>query len=328
MANPFRLGFFTHLEGEGDPRRIYQETLDLFLAAEELGFQVGWVAQHHFHIHPGRLPAPFPFLAAVAARTRRIRLGTSLVVLPLEHPLRVAEDAAVVDLLSGGRLELGVGSGGAPAEFHVFGVDPARRHERTTAGLEQLKRALGGERLNQDGLSLDPPAPGLVERLWQGAGSVAGARFVARQGVGLLLPRATWRDGQGTEALQLPMIQAYLAAWTAPEPPRIGLSRSVFPVADGRMARSLLQEGLEAAGAWPPSSEERLSLEAYCQRQHIAWGHPEEVAARLAADRTLAHATDLIVQFGPARTDFQQTLQMLELVATRVAPALGWQPGA
>src|SRR5947209_2888420 len=99
MSQRIRLGFLTHLEGAGDPRRIYQETLELFVAADQLGFDTGWIAQHHFRIHAGRLPSPFPFLATAAERAKRIRLGTSIVVLPLENPLRVAEDAAVVDAL-------------------------------------------------------------------------------------------------------------------------------------------------------------------------------------------------------------------------------------
>ncbi len=84
-SNPFRLGFLTHVEGADDPQRIYRETLELFVAADALGFEVGWVAQHHFD-KAGRLPSPFPLLAAAAARTRHIRLGTAVVVLPFENP--------------------------------------------------------------------------------------------------------------------------------------------------------------------------------------------------------------------------------------------------
>lgn len=106
MSRSFRLGFLTHLRGHDDPQRVYEEALELFVAADRLGYDVGWVAQHHFKDRAGFLPSPFPFLAAAAERTKQIRLGTSIVVLPLEHPLRLAEDAAVVDLLSNGRLEL------------------------------------------------------------------------------------------------------------------------------------------------------------------------------------------------------------------------------
>jgi alkanesulfonate monooxygenase SsuD/methylene tetrahydromethanopterin reductase-like flavin-dependent oxidoreductase (luciferase family) len=120
---PLRLGFLTHLHGSADPRQVYRDYVELFVAAEELGFDSGWVAQHHFDPAAGGLPSPFPFLAAAAERTRRIRLGTAAVTLRLEDPIRVAEDAAVLGALSGGRLELGVGSGAGPAPFAVFGKD-------------------------------------------------------------------------------------------------------------------------------------------------------------------------------------------------------------
>jgi alkanesulfonate monooxygenase SsuD/methylene tetrahydromethanopterin reductase-like flavin-dependent oxidoreductase (luciferase family) len=108
MPAQFRLGFLSHLHGTAEPRQLYRDYVELFVAAEELGFDSGWVAQHHFEDSAGRLLSPFPFLAAVAERTARIHLGTAVVTLPLEDPLRVAEDAAVLDALSGGRVELGV----------------------------------------------------------------------------------------------------------------------------------------------------------------------------------------------------------------------------
>src|ERR1700716_856417 len=94
MSDLRRLGFFSYLGGQRDPREVISETLELFVAAEELGFDSVWVAQHHFGPMVGSRPSPLPLLAAVAARTRRIRLGTAVVILPIEHPVRLAEDAA------------------------------------------------------------------------------------------------------------------------------------------------------------------------------------------------------------------------------------------
>jgi len=125
----FGLGFLSHLHGTSPPHQLYRDYLELFVAAEELGFDSAWVAQHHFDAASGRLPSPFTFLAAVAERTRRIHLGTAVLTLPLEDPVRVAEDAAVLDALSGGRVELGVGSGADPAVFAAFGKDLSRRRE-------------------------------------------------------------------------------------------------------------------------------------------------------------------------------------------------------
>lgn len=330
MSHSFRLGFLTHLEGSGNAHRIYQETLELFVTADQLGFDVGWVAQHHFKDRGGRLPAPFPFLAAAAERTRHLRLGTSIVILPLEHPLRVAEDAAVVDTLSNGRLELGVGSGGDPAEFAAFGVDLAQRHQRTTSDLETLKRALRGETLGEDGQRLQPPAATLVDRLWQSALSTRGAHFVALGAAGLMLSRAVWGTDEPTDQAQLPVVDAYLAAWNGlTAGPRIALSRGIYPAADRATALAELREsvlraaeGMVRQGLFPAG----LPLERYCQRMHIAYGHPDEVAATLLADQVLPYATDLILQFNPAFPPLDQALRMLEQVATQIAPALGWRP--
>src|SRR6185295_14196173 len=98
-----RLGFLTRLEVGADAADSYRFALEMFALADELGYDTGWIAQHHFLNGDGRLPSAFPFLAAAAERTRTIGLGTAIVTLPLEDPVRVAEDAAFVDVLSGGR---------------------------------------------------------------------------------------------------------------------------------------------------------------------------------------------------------------------------------
>lgn len=330
MRQPFRLGFLTHLEGAEEPRQIYQETLELFVAAEQLGFDVVWVAQHHFKERSGCLPSPFPFLAVAAERTRRLRVGTSIVILPLENPLRVAEDAAVVDTLSDGRLELGVGSGGDAVEFQAFGIDPAQRHALTTHGLQILRQALRGEQVGQRGQRLQPPAPTLVDRLWQSALSERGAEYVAQQGSGLMLSRAAWGHAEPTDQVQLPVAQSYLKSWHSPtSSPRLGLSRGVYPATDRATALRELRSGVMQSaevmvqqGNLPPG----LSLEEYCRQMHIAYGHPDEVIAALAADQVLPHTTDLILQFNPVKPPLAQAIHMLEQIATQIAPALGWQP--
>ncbi|MFN8495501.1 MAG: LLM class flavin-dependent oxidoreductase [Caldilineaceae bacterium] len=326
MSQRFRLGFLTHLEGSGDPRQIYQETLEWFVAADELGFDVGWIAQHHFHIHPGRLPSPFPFLAAAAQRTKHIRLGTSIVVMPLELPLRVAEDAAVVDALSDGRLELGIGSGGERGEFEAFGLDMARRRELTSDGVQMLQRALRGESLNASEQRLDPPAPTLVNRLWQSALSPTGVQYVAQQGSGLLLSRAAWEEDKPTDQVQAPLAKAYLAAWQDKTiQPRVGLSRGIYPTTDKRTALAALREPVLRTMQKQRHVPSDQPLEYYCHRMHIAYGNSEEVAAYLAADQALPYATDLILQFNPVSPPLDQALRMLEQIATEVAPALGWK---
>ena len=329
MSQPFRLGFFTHLEGPGAPKQIYQETMELFIAAEQLGFDAVWVAQHHFVGHPGRLPSPFPFLAAVAARTTQLRLGISIIVLPLEHPVRVAEDAAVVDTLSNGRLEVGIGSGGDLNEYTPFGVAADERFTRTTAGLHALQHALRGEPLGDAGQILQPPVPTLVDRLWQSAASEQGAHYAAQNGVGMLLARAAWGNDEPSDQIQLRIAQRYLADWQQPTAPRIGLSRGIYPAADRATALAEVRAGV-LREMEPRIKRGQLAaglpLERYCAAMNLAYGHPEEIAATLGADRVLLHTTDLILQFNPVKPPLNQALRMLEQTATQIAPALGWQP--
>src|SRR5258708_10821864 len=123
-----RLAFFTRLLDAAPAAERYRLAAEQIAHAERFGYDTAWVAQHHFHEHEGGLPSPFVFLGHLAARTSKIRLGTGIITLPLELPVRVAEDAIVLDLISGGRLELGVGHGGNPTALAAFGLDRYRRY--------------------------------------------------------------------------------------------------------------------------------------------------------------------------------------------------------
>jgi alkanesulfonate monooxygenase SsuD/methylene tetrahydromethanopterin reductase-like flavin-dependent oxidoreductase (luciferase family) len=330
LGQPFRLGFLTHVEGAGDSRLIYQDALELFTAADEMGFDVGWVAEQHFKEMVGRLPSLFPFLAAAAQCTRTIRLGTAVAILPFENPLRVAEDAAVVDTLSGGRLEFGVGSGLDPGEFKAFGVDVGERLQRTTEGLTVLQSALRGDLLGDSGVRLNPAVPELCDRIWQSGQSVVGAQHVAKAGSGLLLARSIIgpSSDEPTDQQQVPTVQAYLDAWQGnPGKPRIGMSRGIYPAPDKQSALAHLRaDVLRVAAAQQGRFPAGESLESYCRRLHIFYGHPEEVAEGLRGDKIFPYATDIILQFSPVIPPLDEAIHILEQVATQIAPALGWQP--
>jgi alkanesulfonate monooxygenase SsuD/methylene tetrahydromethanopterin reductase-like flavin-dependent oxidoreductase (luciferase family) len=205
-----RLGFLTHLHIGEDAGDSYRLALELFTIAEELGYDSGWVAQHHFLNNGARLPSTLAFLAAAAERTRRIGLGTAIVILPLEDPLRVAEDAAVVDTLSGGRLQLGLGTGGDPLTFAAFGQDVAARRERYIEGVRVIQDALAGLPINGTEAVLYPPAPTLTERVWESTLSPEGGARIGRNGNGLLLARTAFLSSDPTDVNQLPVAQAYL----------------------------------------------------------------------------------------------------------------------
>ncbi|MDR7127439.1 putative FMN-dependent luciferase-like monooxygenase [Pseudotabrizicola sp. 4114] len=330
MSTKKNIGFFTRLLDAAPAPERYRLGVEQILHAEALGFDSAWVAQHHFNEDEGGMPSPFPFLAHVAARTSRIRLGTGVVCLTMEDPVRVAEDAVVTDVLSGGRLEVGFGSGGTPTSYAAFGVAFDERHATYTRKLATLRDAWAGHQLLGNN-QLYPAAGDLRRRNWQATFSVPGGEHAGRDGDGLLLSRTQPRPKDRPDAvlhdLQLPIVEAYLANLPAGHAPRILASRSVF-VADSRAeARRFAEIGLrgiaekfKAAGHIVQGD----TLDDLIRAFDTHLGTPEEVAESLTADRTLAHATDVAVQVHSVDPPHEFILRSIELFATRVAPALGW----
>jgi probable F420-dependent oxidoreductase len=168
-------------------RQLYESLLEQITWADSAGFDSVWLSEHHF-TDEGYLPSMFPMLAALAARTTRMRLGTAVLLAPLHHPLRLAEDAAVVDQLSGGRLELGLGPGYRPEEFGPLGVPRSQRGSRTDETIEILKAAWSGEPFSFQGrhftfdnvILTPPPLQQPHPPLWIGGSSPSSARRAAR----------------------------------------------------------------------------------------------------------------------------------------------------
>jgi natural product biosynthesis luciferase-like monooxygenase protein len=131
-------------------QEMVEEQVSLMERAEALGFDSVWPAEHHFSEY-GFCASPALSLAAIARRTSRIRLGSGVVVLPFNHPIRVAEDYAMLDLLSGGRVELGIGRGYQPIEFQGYGVDQTRSREIFDESIEVIRQAWTQERVNFEG---------------------------------------------------------------------------------------------------------------------------------------------------------------------------------
>jgi alkanesulfonate monooxygenase SsuD/methylene tetrahydromethanopterin reductase-like flavin-dependent oxidoreductase (luciferase family) len=133
-----------------DYARFYAECLEEIEEGERLGFAGVWLSEHHF-VDDGYLPSPLVVAAAIAARTERIRIGTNVLLLPMHHPLRVAEDAAVADLVSGGRFVLGVGQGYVQHEFETLGFDRRKRPSLFEEGVEVIRRAWREGRTGYEG---------------------------------------------------------------------------------------------------------------------------------------------------------------------------------
>jgi len=158
--------------------RLLARTIEMVTEAEHLGADSVWVTEHHL-FDDGYLGQPLALAAALAARTHRIRIGTGVLVAPLRHPRHIAEEAAFVDAVSGGRLELGLGAGYAAAEFAAFGADRDSRYATTDAVFAEVRRLITDE----------PVGPGPVQRplpMWLGYQGPQGAGRAGRLGAGLL----------------------------------------------------------------------------------------------------------------------------------------------
>ncbi|MEU0563852.1 putative FMN-dependent luciferase-like monooxygenase [Nonomuraea sp. NPDC005983] len=322
-----RLGFFTRLLDDVPAGERYRLAAEQIQHAEDAGFDTAWVAQHHFDGEEGGLPAPLVFLAHVAARTSRIRLGTGIITLPLEHPVRVAEDTAVLDLLTGGRLEVGVGSGGTPASFAAFGHDSARRSQIYAEHLATLLDAWSGRDLG-GGNRLYPAAPRLLDAVWEATFSAGGGARAGRAGNGLMLSRTQPRpadDPQATLAdIQRPIVDAYYDNLPSGATPRIMASRTAF-VADSR-ADALRHAELGLGRGRLPFELPDSGLDQRITAFDVHLGTPQDVVESLLADPTLDRVTDLVFQVHSVDPPHPLILRSIELLATEVAPALGWVP--
>jgi alkanesulfonate monooxygenase SsuD/methylene tetrahydromethanopterin reductase-like flavin-dependent oxidoreductase (luciferase family) len=256
------LGYLTHVADWGAPAEVYRDTIEMAVAAEELGFSSFWVAQHHTRALRGVLPSPLVLLAAVAQRTSTIRLGTAVIVAPLEHPRRLAEDAAVTDLLAGGRLQLGIGAGSDASAAAAFGLDHAARHARCAEVVDELCALLHADE--------HLPATGdLRRRLWWATGSPAGVDAAAAHGMGVISGRPA--DAQGSTVLE--DLARY---WdTALDRPRVAVSR---------VARSG-QHGADLLTRWRADPALRWATELIVQTQPTRTGLDVQLPMmRLLAD--------------------------------------------
>jgi len=328
-----RLGLFSvvdHYPAEmgrstGD---FYAELLEQAEAAEEGGFDSFWVAEHHFHEY-GAVPRPPILLSAVAQRTRRIRLGSGVVVLPFDHPLRVAEDYAMVDVLSGGRLNLGVGSGYLKHEYAGFGVDPEDKRARFDEALEVLLRAWTGERVSYAGahvevhdvrlnvLPVQEPRPPVWVATLRTDG---GARVGARRLPAMFIPYAS--------AETLPQMTAGLRDY-----------RAAFVAAGGRLedatapfgfhtycAESTADARAEARPYMERYVRTRLyavqrSFETLLEQDVVAIGDPDEIL-RVARRYEAAGFTHFLAIANFGGLPHKRVLRSMELMARHVLPRL------
>jgi alkanesulfonate monooxygenase SsuD/methylene tetrahydromethanopterin reductase-like flavin-dependent oxidoreductase (luciferase family) len=317
-------------------RDALHQTIELAVAAEELGLDGAYVRVHHF---ARQLSSPFPLLAAIGARTRRIEIGTGVIDMRYENPLAMAEQAAAADLISDGRLQLGVSRGSpepalrgaqtfghVPAEGESDG-DLARRHTAifraaiAGAGVAEADTRMTGSAAR---LAIQPQSPGLGDRIWWGSGTRATAEWTAQQGMNLMSSTLLSEDtGVPFDELQAEQIRRYRQAWAEAgweREPRVSVSRSVIPLATdldrAYFGDRALRDGADQVGY----------LEGVIARFGKSYiGEPDVLAEQLAADAAV-RAADTLLLTVPNQLGVEYNTTILATIAEHVAPAIGWQP--
>jgi alkanesulfonate monooxygenase SsuD/methylene tetrahydromethanopterin reductase-like flavin-dependent oxidoreductase (luciferase family) len=311
------------------------QSIDLAVAAEELGADGAFFRVHHF---ARQLGSPFPLLAAVGAKTKRIEIGTAVIDMRYENPLYMAEDAGAADIIAGGRLQLGI-SRGSPEQvidgWRYFGYSPpegqndadmARRHAEVF--LEVL-RGQGFAKPNPRPmfpnppglLRLEPHSEGLRERIWWGASTNATSEWAAK--MGMHLQSSTLKldeSGKPFHIQQAEQIRAYRAAWAAADhqrSARVSVSRSIFAIVDERdRAYFGDSEGEDHFGYIEP---ERLAVFG---RTYAA--EPDVLINQLKEDEAVAEADTLLLTV-PNQLGVDYNAHVIQAILTHVAPALGWR---
>ena len=336
---PFNLGFHTRISfPHGEAVAGLQDGIELFRAAEQLGYDKGWVYQRHFDNY---MAAPLVYLPVVAQHTERIELGTAIIGMRYESPILMAEQAGTADLLTGGRLHLGLGTGMGGFDA-VFEQAPSDRHVQARTTLKRFVQGIRGEvvgttedaGLLPDGveLTVSPHSPTLVDRVWYGAGSIESAEFVASQGLALMTSTILAGSFDDYGAAQARLLEAYRAAHVGPHPPRTAISRSLLPATTPEQARLYAAYDQERRTQGPGASRPDGALPAVASRpipgmtmSDSLHGDPAAIVAALAADPAVALADDLIA-FLPPAFGLEQNLRLIEDIIETVAIPLGWEP--
>ncbi len=294
--------FFRLNDTHADPVRQYHDGLDLIEHAEQLGLSTAWITSHHFRSDKGTIASPLVFLAAASQRTSTIKLGAGVVVITLENPIRVAEDAVIADALSQGRLQLGLGSGLEDWAFGPFGVDWDDRLRVYADKVAHLRTILDGADLG-GGRRLYPPAGTLPQRLWRVASDPEHAREIGRVGDNLLLRSSKALNYQGNLARHSEAIDAFRSE--AGEHQRIAASRSVIVAETTAEARKL-------------AGQNAIDTHVRNGDGEPWFGDPELVRERLRNDPELDYVDEVLLQVAPAKLTLEQWKSSLSLTVSEV----------
>ncbi|KAJ1684764.1 hypothetical protein LUZ63_020035 [Rhynchospora breviuscula] len=314
---------------------VLHQSIDLAVAAEEIGVDGAYYRVHHF---ARQLASPFPLLAAVGAKTSRIEIGTGVIDMRYENPLYMAEDAGAADLISSGRLQLGI-SRGSPEQvidgYSYFGYRPtegedhaamARRHTEVLLGV------LEGEGFAQPNprpmfpnppglLRVEPYSQGLRQRIWWGAGSRDTAEWAADKGMNLMSSTLLTEDtGVPFHQLQAEQIERFRKRWADVGhdfEPRVSVSRSIFPIVN---ATDRAYFGTAGGG-----SDQVGMIDGGIARFGKTYaGEPDQLVKDLAEDGAIAAADTLLLTI-PNQLGVDYCAHVLDSLIRYVAPELGWR---
>ncbi len=316
---------------------VLHQSIDLAQAAEDVGADGAYFRVHHF---ARQLASPFPLLAAAGAKTKTIELGTGVIDLRYENPMYFVEDAGAADLISDGRLQLGV-SRGSPEQvvdgWRYFGYqagdDDANGAEAAREKMKLILQLLEGTGFAQPSprpmfpnppglLRLEPHSEGLRQRMWWGAGSDATARWAAQQGMNLM--SSTLKDdetGEPFHVQQAKQIRAFREEWAKHDhgfEPRVSVSRSIFAITNDEDRRYFLGSG-DREDSFGQLDE---NTRAVFGRSYAA--EPDELIDELRGDEALAEA-DTVLLTVPNQLGVDYNAHVLESIIEHVAPGLGWR---
>jgi alkanesulfonate monooxygenase SsuD/methylene tetrahydromethanopterin reductase-like flavin-dependent oxidoreductase (luciferase family) len=312
------------------------QSIDLSLEAERLGMDGAYFRVHHF---ARQLASPFPLLAAIGAKTRKIEIGTAVIDMRYENPHYMAEDAGAADLIAGGRLELGI-SRGSPEQviegWRYFGHGPKEGENDEEMGrrrAEEFLELLRGKGFakpnprpmfpNPPGLlRLEPYSEGLRDRIWWGSATNATAAWAGKLGMNLQTSTLKFDEtGEPLHIQQAAQIRAFRAAWKEAghaRTPRISVSRSIFALIDDRDRAYFGRGGHEEDSIGFLDENTR----AIFGRSYA--GEPDVLIEQLRKDEAIAEADTLLLTV-PNQLGVAYNAHVMEAILTTVAPALGWR---
>ena len=331
--------------------RIIHEQMELMRAAEEVGFDSVWPAEHHFTEY-GYCASPALSLAAIAAETNRIRLGTGVVVLPLNHPLRVAEDYAFLDHLSNGRVDLGVGRGYQPLEFRRYGIDQTTTREQFDESLQVIRQAWTEGRVDFAGKHYRfddvPVRPRPVQRphppIWMAALSPETFELAGRYGLNLLYGSVFGLTPDAAGQRRTDYYRGLKAGGHSPEGKQSGCLIMVYVADSMEQARAEFRDpvlwyyktiskyvapakGSEAVPTYEMYTAFRdlagaATWEMLLEREAVICGDPDYVGERLQKYQEIYGFTDLLCWTRLGGLDHRKVLRSMELMRDKVIPRL------